>query len=294
MTFRYKHIAALGLLALCTIAPTSLYGQETDSESAEAIVLNAFQALATTSYHFESQTESNSKFILEDETGETFGRTQIEGDVTENGDSDITLVYTTSFTQTEDQSELQVEQIDIDGVVYLNIEDIAQVLSQDDLEDGWQLSDNLLASVESEFTRILLQNIVNTPLFTQETFTPEFIEQITESDPETIDGISMRVFDIALDATALAVDQYDATDGNLTALFEFAIVLASGEGRANYRFWVGTDDGLLYRVDGETYYDLPYQTAIGGSQSTYDVITSTSFTATFSQHSEPVTVEPPL
>ena len=118
------------------------------------------------------------------------------------------------------------------------------------------------------------------------------IQEITELDGDTIDGMAVRVFEVELDAMAIMLESMGGLSGlaeAAEALLNPNSVLSLGEFSYSMRLWIGEEDGLLYRADGSSRSYLPYAKADDEAPS-FNMETLTSFELNLSEYGEEVLI----
>lgn len=287
----------------------------TEEPDGRAIVLPVFAALADLDgYHFEMTRVTVSRFIETDATAIASHNWQkITGDVASDGDYLATTLVTggESAASLLTNPRLQLDQVRIGEEVMLQFQaDDPVYAAMVPLSGGWQTEAALLETLSADSTvglaaRITVVNAAALTLPHEFDFDSGTVQTVTELEPETLDGIPMRVFAVEMNAVPLMIrsmqrqvvlDQQAALPRNardpLHTLLETGALLGSGEFSAGYTLWIGAADGWLYRATGETYSLLPY-TRLDVDGPPYDVEYSSTLDLSISRHDEPVTISAP-
>jgi hypothetical protein len=282
-----------GLLRL----PGSVMAQ--DDDAARQVVLDAVQAVvALDGYHVQAKTDSLNHIIYKDgSTFDTLAIQKIEADILKNGDRQFTREIRTgeNFETTVSADPLLIEQVTVDGKVYLNFH--TEGTTYEDVftfKPGWWDYDHLIDSLDNNVMSYAVQQYANiyTPL--DNAFSDDTILSVEEVQPENRDGLKLRVFDVELDAVKLLLQERTAVgEDSEQLLAQSKDLLAASDITRSYRLWIGADDGLLYRGKGSQRTFIPYSTAGRDSDPDFDLESSGASEFTLSRHSEPVEIAPP-
>jgi hypothetical protein len=295
---RSLRVVWLALMFIVMIAPGLVSAQ---ADEALEFVTQALDKLAALeSYHFTAETILSSE--LSDEDGTVSANTNVytsEGDALQNGDNATTFSVSTAIGDGALNPPVEVERIVANGTAYMNfhLEDSPYEEDLGEIEPGWWRYDDLRARFEGEALAYALDNFVSLPLPMQmPTLSADFIAEVREVEPETVDGQAMRVFEIELDALQLLLDQSSFTSSGvdlLAEIVETTNMLETGELEASLRLWVGADDAQIYRAEGESKTYIPYLTSGNEGIFPYNMRTFLSFSFTLSEHGQPVEISAP-
>ncbi len=287
------------LAALPAAAQDATPESTAESSDARAFVLQAIANLnALSGYHFAytTQTETSLSNASEADTITTVTLTAAEGDALANGDNFTTIAIASaeSLELAEATPRLHVERTVFNGKSALNFDLEDSVYeSVFPFTDGWQSYEDLSASVEGITTQVLLDNLNNTPIAADFLTFASLIETVTEAAPETVDGVSMRVFDLELNALGLIMQNTPAEQrAGLDDLLKNLDLLALSEQSASARLWIGSEDGQIYRGTIHSTNNVPYFSSGNEDQLPYDFASTYTSDFTISRHGEPIDIEP--
>ncbi len=233
---------------------------------------------------------------LTDESGETFGARQLyEISGAANGaDYQDTVELTMVPLEAEDEAQTTtLERVQVDETFYARLD--ALLAEQLGVDGGWWAQAELLTSLgEDSVRRYSAEQLALLPTPATLSIDENLIRSIEEAEPEKIDGLAMRVFDVEMKAVeaAMALHQV-ATGDRLASFFENAALLLHSEFSFTYRLYVGAEDGRLYRVESAAYTYLPFLAFGGDSDPDYDITTDDRLTYAISEYDMPVEIEAP-
>ncbi|MEO8611205.1 MAG: hypothetical protein ABI690_25135 [Chloroflexota bacterium] len=295
-----KHVNWISALIILSITLLPEVAAVRADEDARETVLAAFETInALDGYHLTIKSNNLSKIIQTDgATTNTYTLQIVEGDIGQDGDRRFTRQFQSGDTYENmvKSQPLVMEQVVSDGKNYVNFltEDTiyADMLN---IEPGWWEYEHLLdASENTNITAFIRQfGVTETPL--ESVFHDNTVLDAHERASQVIDGVTLRVFDVELDAVQLLLEQSGITDKEQqqTKLTQDEGLLAASEITAKFRLWIGAQDGLLYRGKGEQRSFVPYGTAGTDSDPDYDFDSSGTTEIVISQHGEPVDIQPP-
>lgn len=280
-------------LLFLLILPVTVHAQD----DPESVVLDAIARLSD-GYTFTTETTTAQTFTTAEATEfSSFTGISAEGTVAPNGDHRLTL--TTSVGESTDALAAEpiftLERIGADEIIYVNfdIPDERATSQFDMIAPGWWRADDLLAQIDEEPIRIALQNLVNFPLIGDLPLDAAYILNVTEAEPDTIDGTAMRVFDLEMNALAVLIDETEDLPGQqFTNLIDDVRLLTASDLTLTYRLWIGADDGLLYRGESSARTYLPYLSS-GNTNVGFDLDSESTLTFTLSDHGAAVEITPP-
>lgn len=296
-------LAAALLIAL--LSAHMAVGQTSEQRALRAVVLNSLEVMRQTSYIYAVQSELSSRYIDRAENANgTLMEYVIAGQVSADGDHAAQFVYTVrDIVNPEAGASLSIERIVVKDVIYLRFGDIVTSDASSvelGIAPGWWQSDELLAQLSTEnadeiAAHVLVQNFAAFERFTDLPIDAVTIETITELEPETHDGVEMRVFDVEMDAPAYVVRQQPPppAGGFQANVLVDAALLAQSDLRASHRLWIGAQDGYLYRAESETFAFYPYSEIEFGSLPDIDVEIASTSTITFAAHGDEVIISTP-
>lgn len=286
------------LLVLLAALPTSAQDATEQAADAETFVLEAIASFtALPGYHFAYEIQ-NVTTVIQD--GEVYLTTvtlvSAEGDALADGDSFVTisLASSDSLEAAEATPPLHVERTIFQGKSALNFQ-LEDSVYEDliPFEEGWQSYEDHATSVEGMSTQVVLDNFNNMQLPVAFFADESLIQSVTELEPEVVDGVDMRVFQVEIDALAFTLERTPAESrGDLESFFQNLELLAASELSASHRLWIGADDGQIYQgvIDYAT--DILYESSGFEEGPPYDLTTSTLTTFTIAAHGEAVDIEP--
>lgn len=274
-------------------------GTAQDDDAARRTVLDAVQAvISLDGYHVQEKVSYLTHIIYEDgSTADTLAIQKIEGDAAKNGDRQFTREIQTgeNFEAASAADPMLIEQIISDGKVYLNFHTEGTMYEEVfTFKSGWWEYDHLVDSLGDTVMSYAVQQYANAHTPLDAAFSEDTILSVAEVEPESRDGVDMRVFDVELDAVKLLLQQR-ATAGEdpQQLLEESKDLLAASEITITYRLWIGADDGLIYRGKGEQRTFIPYGTAGRDSDPNLDLEGSGTTEFIISRHGELVEIIPP-
>jgi hypothetical protein len=272
-------------------------------DDARKTVLGAVQATnALDGFHLKMK--GNYQSIITQPDGfvtNTYTIQTIEGDVGQDGDRQFTrqLQSADTFENAAKADPLVIEQVISDGTTYVNFQtENEAITSMLNIQAGWWEYDKLVESSESAVVATLIKQYSQSDIPLDTLFRDEILLTVTELVSEMQNGISLRVFDMELDAVQLALEA--TLEQNAVAEADQEQVLAdkqdlfdASELTATYRLWIGADDGLVHRGRGDQRTFIPFSTAGGEDDPNFDI--DANWTAEFSitQHGEAVAITPP-
>lgn len=258
--------------------PTSLLYAQTESAERDFVL----EAIAELNEH-DFQTEINAETLLtiyrEDVaqiiTTQTFAD---QVNYTTNGDYSAQRNLRVQ-AESEVDNFLETGSIDlslrrVDDVEYIQIVgfDASELVEIPNIELGaWLTLEEYVENMESDTLRIAFLNLAQIQHPLLEDYDEDTILSVTELDNETLDGVTMRVFDVEVDAIELSFRQqmrslrfiYDRPDEEVVAEMEAARGQSMPEGtiiEGTFRVWVGEEDGLLYQWEVTSYSWIEYDT----------------------------------
>ena len=283
------------LAALISLLPAqTVYGQ--DEDNPRDFVLEALERLAGTSHQFTSEATISTAMQGAEQQYEIYNVIEEQGEVADNGDYHVLITRTSgaSLEEAEAIAPFEVEQVQLEGETYINLllEDTpyAEELA---VEAGWWRYDDLLAQFDG-IMRVAIESQLNYRLPLILFLDPEIITDVTELEPEVIDGVEMRVFQLELDALTVLLRQSAGMDSvQLEDILNQVSLMAASDVSLDYRLWIGAEDGLIYKgvSEGRTY--IPYLSEEIEDGPDYDMDTRASIEFTISAHDEPVEINAP-
>jgi hypothetical protein len=291
-------IRFLVVVMMCgLVLPVMALGQNDDA--ARDVVLNAVQdTIALDGYHLMLRSTYLNNITPRDGTvTRTYTLQTLEGDVASNGDRQFIREIYTGYTlaRAAQSDAFVVEQVVSDGVTYVNFV-VAGTIHEGmlDIQPGWWEYNQLIESVDSTITSDALQPYGQTDTPLDVVFRPETVLSAEELEPQVVDGMGLRVFEVELDAVQLLLEQAPGAEAEKQDfLTPSEDLLAASEITASYRLWIGADDGLVYRGLGEQISNIPYAAAGSNSDPDFDVAGGGNVEFTISQHGEAVDITPP-
>ncbi|MBK8025253.1 MAG: hypothetical protein IPK19_28665 [Chloroflexi bacterium] len=251
-------------LMLCIglgVSPASVHAQDDPA----ALVLAAFDRLSE-GYRFTYRNESVQTITdLEDVETIAYALYESTGAVDDEGGYRIEATNTGS-EQPDGGGEsmsYDFQRAAVDGVDYVylseNALDAWQRLMPTDWEPGWRRLEDL-TSFDTVLTRSLIDSILPATWPSRTTPRAPWILEIAESDPETIDGMAMRMFELTLDGAQVVVaSAMESGTLELDNLPAQARLMAASTFEVEMRVWMGADDGHIYRVAADSFVLYPYR-----------------------------------
>ena len=83
------------------------------------------------------------------------------------------------------------------------------------------------------------------------------VSSIEEQEPQVVDNIEMRVFNVEIDVLTLLSQSPATSENSSQALIE---ELPNSELSLHYTLWIGVEDGFLHRVENVGRFFFPYFT----------------------------------
>lgn len=290
------------LLVLCAALPAAAQ-DATPEATAEASDARAFveQALANLaelpSYHFAYGLRVESTFSMGEPLATAANISSVEGDALANGDSYVSIYMQsgTSLELAEVTPPLIVERTVFNGRSALNFE-FEDTIYEDmfPFEDGWQSYDALSVAADGDLSTQATIDVFNNTALPATLFPDSaFIQSVTERDPETIDGILMRVFAIKYDAVGLMLTSTPAEQRpGLQELLQSLDLIATSDLTTTTRLWIGADDAQIYRAQFSYTSNIPYFSSGHTELAPYDISTVSNAELSISAHGEPVEIVP--
>lgn len=286
-----------GLIVLMLIAAYPVLAQDADDSDAQAIVIRAVDNLAE-GYQYTLDWNNRQHLTAEAEVVDVFTQQSITGEVTAGDDYSVTVEMAAADTveSVVDSPSITMQQIRVGGELYISLSELDPLYGGffADVETGWHRYADLLAQFgETTAQRIAFEGLTSVRLPADFPLTDNLILSVTELEPEAIDGIDMRVFEVGVDALQVMISQMPMTpEERIRMALEAADFFAKSELRLTYTLWIGAEDGQLYRGESAGYTLLPYLTEEEPGPP-YDLKTETSAEFTISQHGEIVEIEIP-
>lgn len=286
------------LAALPAAAQDATPEATAESSDARAFVEQALASFAELpSYHFAYGLRTESTFSMGEPLATAANISSVEGDALANGDSYVSIYIQsgTSLELAEATPPLIVERTVFNGRSALNFE-LEDTIYEDmfPFEDGWQPYDALSAAVEGDLSTQASLDVFNNTALPGTLFADSaFIQSVTERDPETIDGVALRVFEVEYDAVGLMLVNTPADQRpGLRELLQSLDLIATSDLTATTRFWIGADDAQIYRAQFSYMSNIPYYSSGHTDMSPYDISSITNAELSISRHGEPVEIVP--
>jgi len=285
-----QSLKILGIVVWVLLSVFVTFGQDTESDNYD-IVLEAVKAL-TEGYTYTHEVTTIQNFMSEDEEFVSITVQSAEGEVDANENFYVSILYRggESLESLEDSPSFTMQLSSVDDALYVdfgNIQDAYPTIFSNPI-DGWQSVDDLLSTFPEDQTEaLIISNLTNITTPTNFPLTDSFISSIEEQDPEIIDGQSMRIFAVEIDARQVFLSQLPGSlEDKLNMMLESAGLFARSEFELGYTLWIGADDGLLYRGVSMGYSKLPYLTEQEENGLPYDLTNDYSSTFTISGHGQ--------
>ncbi|HEX2620554.1 MAG TPA: hypothetical protein VHL11_10410 [Phototrophicaceae bacterium] len=262
------------------IAPSSV-------ETPEATILHAIELMQEQSYRFTGETLSRSQLTIADNTpNNSVSIYTVAGIVKPGGDRqlNIKMFFGNDALLALLKQPLIVDLIRLDGEQYINI--ISSIDYMEFVEPGWERYDDIISQYENPGSKVLLDYGVNYPVPFERKTLNELDKTVTELAPETIGGVSMRVFDVKINMTLdtlkimMAQAQVDGTEAQRQAYIQDYFskngdLIDLTRFSSEYRLWISADDGLPRRGVATTHAFYPNMTSTDGADDphplTYDI-----------------------
>jgi hypothetical protein len=290
------------LLVLCAALPAA--AQDAPPEAtAETTDARAFveQALASfaelPSYHFAYGVRMEATFSMDEPLATTATISSVEGDALANGDNFVSILFATAETLelAEATPPLIAERTVFNGKSALNFE-LEDTIYEGmfPFEDGWQSYDDMIAASNGDLSTQAGIDTVNNAALPGTLFADSaFIQSVTERDPETIDGVELRVFAVEYDAVGLMLTNTPAEQRpGLQELLQSLDLIATSDLTATTRLWIGADDTQIYRAQFSYTSNIPYYSSGHTDMAPYDISTVSNAELSISRHGEPVEIVP--
>ncbi len=259
-------------------------------------VLEAFDRLAELGYQFTHEVLISTTYIRADEQYDNYAILEEQGEVAPNGDYRVVISRAggESMEEAESSPFFVVEQRQIGDDLYINLMlEGTPYEAQLGVAGGWWHYDDLIAQFEG-IMQTAIENQLSYRLPLGLFLDADVMTDVTELEPEVMDGMAMRVFAIEMDALLVLLRQSPGASGNqLRQIFEVASLMAESELQLNYRLWIGADDGLIYRGISEGRTMIPYLSAGMENGPDFDLDTSASVEFNISKHGESVEISAP-
>ena len=291
-----QSLKILSILVWLLLSVFISFSQDTESEAYDT-VLGAVESL-TDGYTYTQKISINQTFISEDDRFDTLAVESVDGEV----DADQNFYVERTFRGGESQESLAdsptftMQLLSLDDTLYLTFENIDLAFGTQfaDIEEGWQSLDDLMSIfTEGDMESLVITNLSNITIPTDFPLTNSLILSIEEQEPEIVDGQSMRVFQVEVDAQRIFISQLSGSlEEQLTTMLESAGLFAKSEFELVYTLWIGADDGLLYGGESEGYTYLPYYTELEDGPP-YDITTEYDSSFTIAEHGQTEAIQLP-
>jgi hypothetical protein len=311
---KFNRIAALSVMVAALISSTAVLAQTAEPSAtveanataeagdAKLLVLDAFHALLTDSYHYESKSQVVITYSDGAGKSESIATvTAADGVVAPKGDNDITLASANGATVEAAQSgpHAQMERIVLDGVTYVSVSDnLKKQVPQITADAGWYRLDDLLAKLDAPALKQGVQSLAEIALPSKLAVPDSVITDVAEDGGETVDGVETRVFDVQIDSLALMMQQATASPlERLETLYKNRRLYSAGTFVYTARVWIDMATGRALKLHVESRVALPYvsvarQFGLSGLPA-YDVDMTLVSDVTLSQWGEPVEIKAP-
>jgi hypothetical protein len=243
-----------------------------DETEAREIIATAYEQLADTRYSYTLTMDTTNS--VTDEEGQTSGVRQLYEIEGEAIGADYADTITLTVTPLENEIDVQagrISRVRVDDRFYVRLGTLlSQQLGVADV--WWQMQDLLdeigVDNVQS-FAAQQLEGIP-TPLAT--TLDDALIRSVTELEPDDIDGVPVRVFEVEMKAIEMMASAVEGTMADqITAFLENLPLTLQSELSIVYRLSIGTEDGQLYRSESEAYTYLPFIEFGRGNDPDFDI-----------------------
>lgn len=290
---RTHHLLVLLLALAFPLRGAALAQEEAD---VRVVIAEALAQLAEAgSYTYTGQMDTTLR--LTDESGAAFGTLQtyvIDGE-TRGADFHDTITMTVTPLESEaDTQTTMLERVQAGDTLYVRLDDLlAESLS---VEPGWWRLDDLLDDLgDDSVRRTGAERLRTLPRPAVLTLEEPMIRSMEALPDETINGVPVRVFAVEMKAVEMALaEQGEAGLAEaLESFLENAELVLKSDIHLTYRFYVGVEDGRLYRVENESRSYLPFLEVANSSGPDYNVDTVTSLTFDIDAYEVPVTVAAP-
>ena len=262
------------VIALLLVATGGVFSQDADDGTPRAVVLQAIEHQED-GYQFTVKQTLVQLYGQEVEAVTESSTEQfVEGQFASNGDY-IVQIATTGGSSTDpiiEMPPLIVEMLAYNDVKYVNlhIDGTIYEAAFPSLDSGWYNRDDLLNDLDDSAQRVTLEYLTFVRWFKDIPFA-EVILSVEEQQPETIDDIELRVFEVQMDALGMLILQLPSPSQEGQSLVEELTDASSkGEFSLRYTFWIGANDGYLYRTEYIGRYYWPYED-VGTPQTHYDL-----------------------
>lgn len=268
----------LCLILFLVIFAMPVVGQsDNDDDEARQIVLEAFAALGD-GYRFTMQSIQIDRAT--DAYGDLAGfgelrvEDTVEGRVSANGDQSVDFLRVASSDQVSEYTAHNFTRLVCGEDIFINIHEIAGPPPLLSLARGWWRYDDLVNQLGGfrglNTADIFLDSVVPSELL----FDAELIQSVTESESELLGDVPMRVFDIEMNALMVAsirvsrnqaqlltedgITPQQALGQRVGSLAFWAVIASVSEFELRYRFWIGPEDGMVYRMEATGRTWLPF------------------------------------
>ncbi|MEO8393981.1 MAG: hypothetical protein ABI700_13410 [Chloroflexota bacterium] len=296
--FRSFGKCALVILVACLITSTSVFAQATEEAEAGALVLRAFDGLARNgNYHFVTENTSSSK--VADADGQTistnYGHSLSIGDVASNGDYQFDSTRTTDQTieAAQAQTPFHGAVVSVAGEKYVNLltENTPYVKIMG-VEAGWWRYAVLAARLKNG-TRSLIQSfdLPHVPLQLMDN--PGDIQWVTKLGTETLEGVETQIYRVKIDPLTVIMRATGPGSDELLQNMDIPEFVASSSFDIHYQFWIGIEDGRLYRLELQSHLDMPHYFTFGRHPMMFHASSSSSGESVISYPDQPIIIAAP-
>lgn len=290
-------------LFIILVALTPAYAQEQEPPDARDFVL---QALANTSelsgYQFTYEARSSSTYVSRNVSSDGFQFTvyqilTLEGKASANGDNYTYMTLTAERNQADAEATppLRIERTVVEGesALKFQLQDSAYE-SLTDILMGWHTYEDLLSAAEEQYSRTVIELMNQQPLPTQLLISDPLINSVTELEPEIIDGINLRVFDIAIEGRSYILKRrFERSSQPLIELVKYLFETVTEPSITTYninqRLWISVENHQLYLAllreeDTNTHMQVNFQG--------FDTSTTSEIELRMWAQGEPVEIDP--
>lgn len=292
-----KRFLLLFLVLLTFAVPAAAQDDLTD------LVLDAFARLDQ-GYRFTYTADATQTYLTADSASDTTASYLYEmtGAVSASGDFITSTTMDgagSSGGEAIDSLTFDFERARVDGVDYVRLgENRTAVPYFAEVASGWHRSDALKAELDESYGALLLESLTQVNLPTDLPIASHLITSIAETDPAEIDGVPVHGFEVVIDGLAVyresVLESGMVTLENLVGL---ATLLDAGEYDYTATLWIGADDGLLYRIEGEYSTFVPYSTVAVETDTPlppYDHLQEGTFHFDLTDHGAVDPIAPPI
>lgn len=291
-----RHHRSLWLLTALLIIAFALPAAAQDDETeARAIITSAYEQLADASYHYAITMDTANN--ITDADGETSGVQQVYEIEGEAVGADYTDTMTLTVTPLENEADTQSTRLArtrVDDAFYVELSGLlAQQLG---VADGWWLLDDLLTEIgDDNVQSFAAQQFEGIPTPLATALEDDLIRSVTEAEPEDIDGVAVRVFEVEMKAIEMMTSEVDGTAAEqITAFLENLPLVMQSEISIVYRIAIGAEDGQLYRIESEAYTSLPFIEFGGSNDPEFDIENSSTVTIDIDYANAPTDIVIPV